>query len=137
MNGIFLDEGFNVRFEILISLVLLHSILIIALIKLGKVNIEAKAPIKKILLIIGCLRLIFSSCLLLGVGLQYNFNYWFRSNNTQKINLMVVEKKVSHNSKGANGYYVVFNSDYGKLKNEVRRKKKLNPFRLEKNMKHW
>ncbi len=122
-NGIFLDEGFNVRFEILISLVLSHLVLIIALIKLNKVNIKVKTPIKKILLFIGCLIFIFSSCLLLGMGLQYNFNYWFRSNNTQKINLMVAEKKVSHNSKGGNDYYIIFSSDCGKLKNKVRRKK--------------
>jgi len=50
-----------------------------------------------------------------------NFNYWLKSKNVEKIELIVIDKNVSHGK--STDYYIIFNSSYGKLKNKVKRKK--------------
>lgn len=46
-----------------------------------------------------------------------NLNYWLKSNTVEKIELIVIDKSVSHGK--ATDYYVIFNSQNGKLHNKV------------------
>ena len=49
-----------------------------------------------------------------------NFNYWLKSSTVEKIELIVVDKNVSHGK--STDYYIIFNSKNGKFHNKVRRK---------------
>lgn len=122
LDDIYLDKGFSVNISTITTLAITHIISIIILIKLDKIDISLPlSKFKKALSIIGLVILIYFFSFLLEMGLKMNLNYWLKSSTVEKIELVVIDKNVSHGK--ATDYYVIFNSNYGRLKNKVRRRK--------------
>ncbi len=122
LDDIFLEKGFSLNFKAIVTLSLIHLSLILILKKLGKIEIDLpKIFWKKIVAFIGYTLLLFLSNLLLEMGLRMNLNYWLKKDTVEKIELIVIDKNVSHGK--ATDYYIIFNSNKGKLKNKVRRKR--------------
>jgi hypothetical protein len=90
--------------------------------KLNKIDIELPiSKFKKAFSIIGLVILTFIFSFLLEIGLRMNLNYWFKGNTVEKIELIVIDKNISHGK--VTDYYIVFNSNYGTLNNKVRQRK--------------
>ena len=122
LDDIYLDTGFRVNFTAVTTFVITHIILIIILVRLDKIELDLPvSKFKKTVSIIGLIVLLFLFSLLLEMGLRMNLNYWLKGNTVEKIELIVTDKKISHGK--ATDYYIIFNSNYGKLKNKVRRRK--------------
>ena len=122
LDDIFLEKGFSLNFKAIVTLSLIHFSFILILKKLGKIEIDLpKILWKKIVAFIGYSLLLFLSNFLLEMGLRMNFNYWLKKDRVEKIELIVIDKNVSHGK--ATDYYIIFNSNKGKLKNKVRRRK--------------
>lgn len=118
LDDIYLEKGLSVSFTTITALAITHIVLIIILKRLDK--IELGLPIsnfKKTLSIIVYVLLLFLFCFLLEMGLRMNLNYWLKGNSVEKIELQVIDKNISHGK--ATDYYIVFNSNYGTLKNKV------------------
>lgn len=54
------------------------------------------------------------------MGLRMNLNYWLKDKTVEIIELQVIDKNISYEK--ATDYYIVFNSNYGRLKNKVSRR---------------
>ncbi len=122
LDDIYLDKGFSVNFTAITALAITHIVSIIILKRLDKIDIFLPiSKFKKALSVIGYVILIFLFSFLLEIGLRMNLNYWLKSSVVDKIELAVIDKNVSHGR--ATDYYIVFNSNYGRLKNKVRRRK--------------
>ena len=122
LDDIYLQKSFTINFIAVAILMLVHISAIFVLKKFGKLEVELpKSLLKKAFSILGLLLLLFFSNLLLEMGLRMNLNNWLKNDNVEKIELLVIDKYVSHGK--ATDYYIVFNSSNGKLKNKVGRKK--------------
>lgn len=122
LDDIYLDKGFSVNFTAIILLSITHIVSIIILIRLDKIDIDLPiSKFKKAFSIIGLVIMSFLFSLLLEMGLRMNLNYWLKGNTVETIELIVIDKNISHGK--ATDYYIVFNSNYGSLKNKVRRRK--------------
>jgi hypothetical protein len=122
LDDIYLDKGFSVNFTAIILLSITHIGSIIILIRLDKIDIDLPiSKLKKAFSIIGLVIMSFLFSFLLEMGLRMNLNYWLKGNTVEKIELVVIDKNISHGK--ATDYYIVFNSNYGNLKNKVRRRK--------------
>lgn len=122
LDEIYLDKGFSVNFTAITLLSITHIISIIILIRLDKIEIDLPiSKFKKAFSIIGLVILTFLFSLLLEMGLRMNLNYWLKDNTVEKIELIVIDKNISHGK--ATDYYIIFDSNYGRLKNKVRRRK--------------
>jgi hypothetical protein len=121
LDDIFLEKGFSINLKAITTLAFFHIVSIIILIRIDKIDIDLpKSLLKKAFSVLGLFILIFLSNFLLEMGLRMNLNYWLKSNNVESIELIVIDKNISHGK--ATDYYIIFNSSYGKLKNKVRRK---------------
>jgi hypothetical protein len=121
LDDIYLDKGFSVNFTAITTLAITHIISIIILKRLDKIDIDLPiSKLKKAFSIIGLVILSFLFSFLLEMGLRMNLNYWFKSSSIEKIELIVIDKNISHGK--ATDYYVIFNSNYGQLKNKVKRR---------------
>ncbi len=56
------------------------------------------------------------------MGLRMNINYWLKSSYVENIELIVIDKYISQDRHGTDRF-IVFNSNYGRLTNRVKRKK--------------
>ena len=122
LDDIYLEKGFSVNFTAITTLAITHIVSIIILKRLDKIDIDLPiSNFKKTFSIIGYVILIFLFSFLLEMGLRMNLNYWLKGNTVEKIELIVIDKNISHGK--ATDYYIVFNSNYGRLKNKVRRRK--------------
>lgn len=118
----YLEKGFNINFIAIAIFMVIHISTILILERFDKIKIELpKSLLKKVFSIFVLLLLIFLSNLLLEMGLRMNLNNWLKNDNVEKIELIVIDKYVSHGK--ATDYYIIFNSSKGKLKNKVRGKK--------------
>ncbi len=121
INDIYLDKGFTVNFTAITLLSIAHIVSIIILIRLDKIDLNLPiSKIKKVFSIIGLVIMSFLFSFLLEMGLRMNLNYWLKGNTVEKIELVVIDKNISHGK--ATDYYIVFHSNYGRLKNKVRRR---------------
>lgn len=122
LDDIYLDKSFSVNFTAITTLAITHIISIIILKRLDKIDIDLPiSKFKKAFSIIGLVLLTFIFSFLLEMGLRMNLNYWLKGNTVEKIEMIVIDKNISHGK--ATDYYIVFNSNYGRLKNKVRRRK--------------
>jgi hypothetical protein len=122
MDDKYLEKGFRINFIVITIFILVHISTILILNKFGKIEIGLpKTLLKRIFSILGLLALIFLSNILLEMGLRTNLNNWLKNDNTEKIELTVIDKYIS--SSRATDFYIIFNSSNGKLKNKVGRKK--------------
>lgn len=122
LDDIYLDKGFSVSFTAITLLSITHIVSIIILIRLDKIEIDLPiSKFKKAFSIIGLVIMTFLFSVLLEMGLRMNLNYWLKGNTVEKIELIVIDKNISRGK--ATDYYIVFNSNYGRLKNKVRRRK--------------
>ena len=122
LDDIYLEKGFSVNFTAITLLSITYIGLIVILIRLNKIEIDLPiSKFKKAFSIIGLVILTFIFSFLLEMGLRMNLNYWLKGNTAEKIELIVIEKNISYGK--ATDYYIVFNSNYGRLKNKVRRRK--------------
>ena len=118
----YLEKGFSINFIAIAIFMLVHISTILILERFDKIDIELpKSLLKKVFSIFGLLILIFLSNLLLEMGLRMNLNNWLKNENVEKIELIVIDKYVSHSK--TTDYYIIFNSSNGKLKNKVGGKK--------------
>ena len=122
LDDIYLEEGFSVNFTAIAILAITHIVSVIILIRLDKIDLDLPiSKFKKAFSIFGLVILTFLFSFLLEMGLRMNFNYWLKSNTVEKIELIVIDKNISYGK--ATDYYIVFNSNYGRLKNKVKRRK--------------
>jgi hypothetical protein len=122
LDDIYLDKGFSVNFTVITLLSITHIVSVIILIRLDKIDLDLPiSKIKKAFSIIGLVIMTFLFSLLLEMGLRMNLNYWLKGNTVEKIELIVIDKNISYGK--ATDYYIVFNSNYGRLKNKVGRRK--------------
>ena len=122
LDDIYLDKGFSINLTVITTLAITHIVSIIILIRLDKIEIDLPiSKFKKSFSIIGLVILTFLFSFLLEIGLRMNLNYWLKGNTIEKIELIVIDKNISHGK--ATDYYIVFNSNNGRLKNKVRRSK--------------
>jgi hypothetical protein len=63
----------------------------------------------------------FLSSILLEMGFRMILNYWLKDNAVEQMELMVIDKYISKGKTTA--YYIVFDSNCGRLKNKVGPKK--------------
>lgn len=118
----YLEKSFRINFIAIAIFMFVHISTILILKKFDKIEIELpKTLLKKVFSILGLLVLIFLSNLLLEMGLRMNLNNWLKNDSEGKIELIVIDKYVSHGK--ATDFYIIFNSNKGKLKNKVGRKK--------------
>jgi hypothetical protein len=118
----YLQNNFSISFIAIAIFMLVHISTILILKRFDKIDIELpKTLLKKVFSILGLLVLFFLSNLLLEMGLRMNLNNWLKKDNVEKIELIVIDKKVSQGR--ATDYYIIFNSSNGKLKNKVGGKK--------------
>lgn len=118
----YLQNNFNISFIAVAIFMIVHISTIFILKRFDKIDIELPKPLlKKVFSIFGLLVLFFLSNLLLEMGLRMNLNNWLKKDNVEKIELIVIDKKVSRGK--ATDYYIIFNSSNGKLKNKVGGKK--------------
>lgn len=121
LDDIYLDKGFSINLSAITTLSITHIISIIILIRLDKIDIALPiSKFKKAFSIIGLVILSFLFSFLLEMGLRMNLNYWFKSGVVEKIDLVVIDKNISHGK--ATDYYIFFNSNNGRLKNKVKRR---------------
>lgn len=121
LEDIYLEPPFSIDVAGVICFSCIHLTVILILERLGKIEIQfPKSRIKKIFHIFVYIILLVISNFLLVMGLKMNLNYWLKSNTVKKIELIVVDKNVSHGK--STDYYIIFNSQNGKLHNKVRRK---------------
>jgi len=121
LNDIYLDKGFTVNFTAITLLSITQIVSIIILIRLDKIDLNLPiSKIKKVFSIIGLVIMSVLFSFLLEMGLRMNLNYWLKGNTVEKIELVVIDKNISHGK--ATDYYIVFNSNYGRLKNKVSRR---------------
>lgn len=117
----YLEKSFSINFIAIAIFMLVHISVILILKRFDKIDIELpKTLLKKVFSILGLLVLCFLSNLLLEMGLRMNLNNWLKNDSIEKIELVVIDKYVSHGK--STDYYVIFNSSNGKLKNKVRRR---------------
>ncbi|MFD2907411.1 hypothetical protein ACFSX9_01555 [Flavobacterium ardleyense] len=122
LDDIYLDKGFSVNFTAITLLSTTHIVSIIILVRLDKIDIDLPvSKFKKAFSIIGFVIMTFIFSFLLDMGLRMNLNYWLKSNTVEKIELIVIDKNISYGK--ATDYYIVFNSNYGRLKNKIGRRK--------------
>jgi hypothetical protein len=122
LNDIYLDKGLSVNFTAITTLAITHIISIMILIRLDKIDIDLPiSKFKKAFSIIGLVMMIFLFSFLLEMGLRMNLNYWLKGNTVEKLELIVIDKDISHGK--ATDYYIRFNSNYGRLSNKVGRRK--------------
>ena len=122
LDDIYLEKGFSINFIAIAALIFVHISTIIILIRFDKIDLELpKTLLKKVFSILGLLVLAFLSNLLLEMGLRMNLNNWLKNDNVEKIELIVIDKYISHGK--ATDCYIIFNSSKGKLKNKVGGKK--------------
>ncbi len=118
----YLDTGFRVSFTAVLALSIIHLFSIIMLVRFDKIDINLPlSKFKKAIAVIGLVILIFLFSFMLEMGLRMNLNSWLKSSTEETLELVVIDKYVSHGR--ASDYYVIFNSTYGRLKNKVRRRK--------------
>ncbi len=118
----YLEKSFRINFIVIAIFMLVHIGTILILNRFDKIEIELpKTLLKRAFSILGILALIFLSNILLEMGLRTNLNNWLKNDNTEKIELIVIDKYISHSR--ATDFYIIFNSSNGKLKNKVGRKK--------------
>lgn len=121
LDNIYLEKSFSINLIAITALSITHIISIIILIKLDKIDIDLPiSKFKKVISIFGFLILSFLFCFLLEMGLRMNLNYWFKNSDLEKIDLIVIDKNISREK--ATDYYIIFNSNYGRLKNKVKRR---------------
>ena len=90
--------------------------------KLDKIEIDLpKSKFKKALSIFGFVLMTFLSSILLEMGFRMNLNYWLKDNAVEQMELLVIDKYISKGKTTA--YYIVFDSNCGRLKNKVGPKK--------------
>lgn len=122
LDDIYLEEGFSVNYTGIVILAITHIVSVIILIRLDKIDLDLPiSKFKRAFSIFGLVLLTFFFSFLLEIGLRMNFNYWLKGNAVEKMELIVIDKNISHGK--STGYYIVFNSSYGRLKNKVRRRK--------------
>ncbi len=121
LDNIYLDKGFRVNFTAITLLSITHIVSIIILIRLDKIDLDLPiSKFKKVISIIGLLILSLLFSFLLEMGLRMNLNYWLKNDVVEKIELVVIDKNISHGK--ATDYYIIFNSSSGRLKNKVKRR---------------
>ena len=121
LDDIYLHKGFSVNFTAITLLSITHIVSIIILIRLDKIEIDLPiSKFKKAFSIIGLVIMSFLFSLLLEMGLRMNLNYWLKNGVVERIELVVIDKNISHGK--ATDYYIIFNSSYGTLKNKVKRR---------------
>ena len=121
LDNIYLEKGFSINLTAITTLSITHIISIIILIKLDKIDIDLPiSKLKKVISIFGLLILSFLFSFLLEMALRMNLNYWFKNSIVEKIELVVIDKNISHGK--ATDYYIIFNSSSGRLKNKVKRR---------------
>ena len=119
---IYLDTGFKISFPTVILLALAHIVSILILSKLDKIEIDIPNSKFKIApSILGFVIMTFLSSILLEMGLRKNLNYWLKDKAVEKMELRVIDKYISKGKTTA--YYIVFDSNCGRLKNKVSQKK--------------
>lgn len=121
LDDISLDPPFSIDISAIVGFSCIHLCCILILKRLNKIEIHfPKSRLKKIFSIIVQLILLVLSNFLLVIGLKMNLNYWLKSDTVKKIELIVIDKNVSHGK--TTDYYIIFNSQNGKFHNKVRRK---------------
>ena len=61
------------------------------------------------------------NCMKFERGSRMNLNYWLKDNAVERMELLVIDKYISKGKSTA--YYIVFDSNCGRLKNKVGPKK--------------
>lgn len=118
LDNISLNPPFSIDVIAGLSFFCIHLSIILILKRLDKIEIHfPKSRLKKLGSIFAYLVILVISNFLLVMGLKMNLNYWLKSNSVEKIELIVIDKSVSHGK--ATDYYVIFNSQNGKLHNKV------------------
>jgi hypothetical protein len=121
LDDISLDPPFSINIYAVIGFSCIHLSTILILKRLNKIEIHyPKSRLKTLFSIFGQIIILFISNFLLVLGLKMNLNYWLKSNTEKKIELIVIDKNVSHGK--STDYYIIFNSKNGKLNNKVRRR---------------
>lgn len=121
LNDIYLDKGFYVSFNAITILAIIHIVSLVILVKHNKIEIELPfSKFKKALAVIGYVSLIFVFSFLLEMGLRMNLNYWLKSKDELMIELVVIDKNIS--SGRGTDHYIIYNSNFGRLKNKVKRR---------------
>lgn len=121
LDDIYLEPPFSIDVFCVIVFSCIHLSVILILKRLGKIEIQFSKPrIKKLFQVFGYIILLVISNFLLVMGLKMNLNYWLKVNTVKKLELIVVDKNVSHGK--STDYYIIFNSQNGKLHNKVHRK---------------
>lgn len=70
----------------------------------------------------------FASSLLVVMSFKMNFNYYLRSDSTEDLNIIVVNKRISHGR--ATDYYIDFQSNEGKLSYKTNKSDYVNRFKI-------
>lgn len=123
LNNIYLYEGFRVSFAAITFLAVAHVSSLFILWKFDKIEIQLPpSKLKKKLSLIGLIFLSIVFSLLLEMGLRMNLNYWLKSSYVENVELIVIDKYISQGRRGTDRF-IVFNSNYGRLINRVKRKK--------------
>jgi hypothetical protein len=118
LDDIYLDPPFSMNVIAVLSFSCIHLSIILILKWLNKIEIHfPKSRLNKLVSIFASLVFLFLSNFLLVMGLKMNLNYWLKSNTVENIELIVLDKNVSHGK--ATDYYIIFNSEKGKLHNKV------------------
>jgi len=121
LDDISLDPPFRIDVTAVLVFSCIHLSIILILKQFDKIKIQfPKSILKKFFFIFAQLIILVLSNFLLVMALKMNFNYWLKSSTVEKIELIVVDKNVSHGK--STDYYIIFNSKNGKFHNKVRRK---------------
>lgn len=118
LDDISLDPPFRFNFVAVLIFSLVHLSIILILNQLEKIEFSFPKPkFNKLASIFAHLILLLISNFLLVLALKMNFNSWLRSDKVEKIELIVVDKNISHGK--ATDYYIIFDSREGKFHNKV------------------
>lgn len=118
LDDISLDPPFRIDVITVVGFSFIQLSIILILKRLDKIEVYLhKSRLNKLVSVFAYLLLIIISNFLLVMGLKMNLNYWLKDNIVKKIELIVIDKNISHGK--TTNYNIIFNSQNGKLNNKV------------------